>query len=393
MLCAGVLALFLVLGCIIPSSTFAAAAPSSIPQLALYSGTDREKILIEGAKREGQFTLYTSHTWFRTFVKEFEKKYPFVKASEWRNDSKNLIRKVFEESKAGRVLVDVVETTADGMGIMKREGLFQEYFSPEARFYPNELKPKGKSGFFYLPNRETYNSLGFNNKLIPPATAPRILKDLLDPKWKGKMAITSTSTGVRWIGNALESQGREYIDKIAEQEISVQDMAPAALINLVGSGEIPLSPTIFDANVTIARQKGSPVEWRPLEPVVTTVGSAALMAKASNPHTALLFIDYLLSREGQQLIMKGGLWSPREDVGTVEQKFKKSYLDEKYPLEEIEAKYAQWENLLRQLFIRKVANLLGPSQKFLWQEVFVPAIFVQKQVTHRLHASKGAPLL
>ena len=325
----------------------------SAAQMALYQGADREKILTEGAKREGQFTLYTSHTWFRTFVKEFEKKYPFIKASEWRNDSKNLIRKVLEEAKSGRVLVDVVETTADGMGILKREGLFQEYFSPEARFYPNELKPKGKTGFFYLPNRETYNSLGFNTKLIPPNTAPRTLKDLSDPKWKGKMAITSTSTGVRWIGNALETQGREFIDKMAEQEISVQDMAPAALINLVGSGEIPLSPTIFDANVTIAKQKGSPVEWRPLEPVVTTVGSAALMAKGANPHAALLFIDYLLSKEGQQLIMKGGLWSPRDDIGTTDQKFKKSYLDEKYSLEEIEAKYAQWETLLRQLFIRK----------------------------------------
>ena len=132
--------------------------------------------------------------------------------------------------------------------------------------------------------------------------------------------------------------GREYLDKMADQEVSVQDMAPAALMNLVVSGEVPLSPTIFDANVTIARQKGAPVEWRPLEPVVTTVGSAALMSKAPNPHTALLFIDFLLSKEGQQLIMKGGLWSPREDVGTVDQKFKKSYLDEKYSLEETRGK-------------------------------------------------------
>ncbi|HEU5464878.1 MAG TPA: extracellular solute-binding protein [Candidatus Binatia bacterium] len=167
------------------------------------------------------------------------------------------------------------------------------------------------------------------------------------------MAITSTSTGVRWIGNALETQGREYLEKMAEQEVSVQDMAPAALINLVGSGEVPLSPTIFDANVTLAKQKGSPVEWRPLDPVVTTVGSAALMAKAANPHAALLFIDYLLSREGQQLMIKRGLWSPREDVGTIEQKFKKTYLDEKYSLEEMEAKFSQWEGLMRQLFMRK----------------------------------------
>jgi len=339
--------------CLLSNSAALAAAPMPTAQLAVYRGADREKILVEGARREGQFTLYTSHTWFKTFVGEFEKKYPFVRASQWRNDSKNILRKVLEENKAGRALADVVETTADGMGFLRREGLFQEYYSPEARFYPNELKPRGKSGFFYLPNRETYNSLGFNTKQISPATAPKTLKDLLDPKWKGKMAITSTTTGARWIGNALETLGREFLDKLAEQDMSVQDMAPAALINLVASGEIPLSPTIFDANVTLAKQKGAPVEWRPLEPVVTTVGSAGLVAKAANPHTALLFIDYLLSKEGQQLIMKGGLWSPREDVGSLDQKFKKNYLDEKYSSEEMEAKIAQWEGLLRQLFLRK----------------------------------------
>ena len=243
---------------------FAATAPISSAQLALYQGADREKILIEGAKREGQFTLYTSHTWFKTFVGEFEKKYPFVRASQWRNDSKNIIRKVLEEVKAGRVLADIVETTADGMGLLKREGLFQEYYSPEARYYPNELKPKGKNGFFYLPNRETYNSLGFNTNLVPPGTAPKTLRDLVDPRWKGKMAITSTTTGSRWIGNILETLGREFLDKLADQDISVQDMAPASLINLVVSGEIPLSPTSFDANFTLAQQKGAPVEWRPL---------------------------------------------------------------------------------------------------------------------------------
>jgi len=105
--------------------------------------------------------------------------------------------------------------------------------------------------------------------------------------------------------------------------------------------------------VTVAKQKGAPIEWRPLEPVVATVGSCGLSAKAPNPHAALLFIDFVHSKEGQQLIMKGGLWSPRQDIGTVEQKFKKTYLDEKYSLEELEVKFSQWENLMRQLFIRK----------------------------------------
>jgi len=167
------------------------------------------------------------------------------------------------------------------------------------------------------------------------------------------MAIAGTSTGVRWIGSVLDHLGREYLEKIAAQEIRVQDMAAAALAGLVASGEVPLSPTIFDANVTVAKQKGAPIEWRALEPVVTTVGYSGISAKAQSPHAALLFLDYVHSKEGQQGIMKGGLWSPRDDVGTVEQKFKKLYLDEKYSIDELETKFNQWETLLRQLFIRK----------------------------------------
>ena len=330
-----------------------AAAPMTIAQLALYQGADREKILIDGAKREGQFTLYDSHTWFRTYVKEFEKKYPFIAVSEWRNDSKNLIRRAMEEFNASRAIVDVMETTSEGMGLMKRDGLFQEYFTPEARFYPDTVKSKGKTGLFYLGNRETYNSLGFNTTLISSNDAPKTFKDLLDPKWKSKMSIAGTSTGVRWVGSIIEVMGREFLDKLAEQEIKVQDMSGAALAGLVASAEVPLSPTIFDADVTVAKQKGAPIEWRPLEPVVTTVGYSALSSKAPHPHAALLFLDYVHSKEGQLLMTKGGLWSPREDTGTRQQKFKKIYLDEKFSLAEIEGKFSQWETLMRQLFIKR----------------------------------------
>jgi iron(III) transport system substrate-binding protein len=122
---------------------------------------------------------------------------------------------------------------------------------------------------------------------------------------------------------------------------------------LVVSGEVPLSPTIFDANVHTAKQKGAPIEWRPLEPVVTPVGYSGMSSKAPHPHAALLFIDYIHSKEGQQMIMKGGLWSPREDIGTLEQKFKKLYIDEKYSLDELEQKFAEWEKLMQQIFIRR----------------------------------------
>jgi iron(III) transport system substrate-binding protein len=334
-------------------TAIAAHASMSLSQVALYQGPDREKILIEGAKKEGQFTLYDSHTWFRTIAREFEKKYPFIKVSEWRSDGRNLIKRALEEIRAGQYLADVIATTSEQMAIMKREGVFQEYISADARHYPDEVKAKGKNGFYYIGHYETYNSLGFNTSQIPPAEAPKTMNDLLNPKWKGKMSIVSTTTGTRWIGNTLNVMGREFLEKMADQEVKVQNMSGAALAGLVVSGEVPLSPTIFDANIHTAKQKGAPVEWRPLEPVVTTVGYSGLTLKPLHPYAALLFLDYLHSKEGQQLIMKGGLWSPRGDVGSLEQKFKKSYIDEKYSLDEAEKKFAEWDNLLQRLFIRK----------------------------------------
>ena len=75
--------------------------------------------------------------------------------------------------------------------------------------------------------------------------------------------------------------------------------------------------------------------------------------QSAHPHAALLYLDWLNSKEGQQMIQKGGLWSPREDIGSLAQKFKKSYIDEKYGVEEAEKKYAEWDKLMQQLFIRR----------------------------------------
>jgi iron(III) transport system substrate-binding protein len=335
------------------TEVFAASAPTTVSQLALYQGADREKILIDGAKKEGLFTLYDSHTWFRTIAKEFEKKYPFIKVSEFRTDGRSLIKRALEEIAAGQYIADVIATTSEQAAIMKREGVFQEYTLADARYYPDDVKAKGKNGFYYIGHYETYNSLGFNTSVVPPAEAPKTMSDLLNPKWKGKMSIVSTTTGTRWIGSTLNVMGREFLEKMADQEVKVQNMSGAALSGLVVSGEVPLSPTIFDANVYTAKQKGAPVEWRPLEPVVTTVSYSGLTLKPSHPHAALLFLEYLHSKEGQQLIMKGGLWSPREDIATLEQKFKKSYIDERYPLDEAEKKFAEWDKLMQQLFIRR----------------------------------------
>jgi iron(III) transport system substrate-binding protein len=330
-----------------------AAKPSSVAEIALYQGRDREQLLVDGAKRETQLLFYNSNTWLSTVAQEFEKKYPFIKVSVWRSDSKNIVKRVMEEYASGRFLADVVETTDASLGILKRKGIFQEYYSPESAAYNDEVKEKGKNGIYYLADREIYIGLGFNTKLIAVAEAPRTYKDLLDPKWKSKMSITNTDTGIRWIGNAETAMGRDYLEKFSRQEVRVQNVAAAAIAGLIVSGEVPLSPTIFNSNIYTAKETGAPVEWRPLEPVIANVGSSGITSKSPHPHAALLFLDYLHSREGQRVVMKGGLGSPREDLGSLEQKFKKTYFESRYSLEEFEKKFSEWEELMKQLFIRK----------------------------------------
>jgi iron(III) transport system substrate-binding protein len=151
----------------------------------------------------------------------------------------------------------------------------------------------------------------------------------------------------------METSGMEMLEKLAAQSINVQNVSGAALAELVSSGEVPMSPTIFNSNIAVLKQKGASVEWRPVDPVIGTSGMSALVAKSPHPHAALLFLDFLHSKDGQQTVVKGGLGSARSDVIDPELKFKKFYIESRYPPEIMEKKYAEWEGLKRKLFISK----------------------------------------
>ncbi|HEX6438206.1 MAG TPA: ABC transporter substrate-binding protein [Candidatus Binatia bacterium] len=323
---------------------------ASVAEIALYRGKDRETKLIEGAKKEGQLMFYNSNTWMEVVAQEFEKKYPFIKVGVWRSEGRDVLKRVLEEYASGRYIADVVETST-GIEILQKRGFLQEHFSPEIDAYSDDVKEKGKSGgVFFWANRELYIGLGFNTKAVPANDAPKDYAALLDPKWKGKMTMAGGSSGPRWVGHIVNTMGREFLEKLSRQDVKVQNIVPAALANQVVSGEVPLSPTIFDSNMVTAKRKGAPVEWRPLEPVLTNVGSSGMTTRSPHPHAAILFLDYLHSKEGQQVVMKGGLNSPRDDMD-VDQKFKKNYLENRYSLEEFEKHFAEWQDLMKRLFI------------------------------------------
>jgi iron(III) transport system substrate-binding protein len=146
--------------------------------------------------------------------------------------------------------------------------------------------------------------------------------------------------------------GRDFLEKMSRQDLKVQNVSAAAMATMIVSGEVPLSPTGGYSTLHQAKRKGAPVEWRPIEPVVTNSGLSGIAARAPHPFGAMLFLDYLHSKEGQKSVADGELSPARNDM-EVERKFKKVYVEAKYSLEEFEKKYNEWEQLMEKLFVRK----------------------------------------
>jgi len=337
----------------LPSPT-PAPAGTSLADLAVYQGADREQMLIEGARKEGKAVLYTSNSQIEGLMTDFQKKYPFIKVDAVRGQNTEIQQRLREEFRANTVLADVVESSGEGMGQMVPLDVFQEYFSPDLAAYDESSITRGPGGnVLVLADREVYPGLAWNTNLVNSAEAPKTFDDLLDPKWKGKMGIVSSSTGTNWVGLLMNVKGEEYVKKIAQQQVKVQNITAAALTDLVVSGEVPMSPVIGYADVLQAQAKGAPIQWAPQEVVLTTVGASSLVNKAPHPYSALLLLDYLHSREGQTAARDGQqIASPRKDVPTAGlPAVQKLVMSQKYTPDEYAKQAADWEKLFKQYFL------------------------------------------
>jgi iron(III) transport system substrate-binding protein len=288
------------------------AALATIKDIANYAGGDRQQTLEAGARQEARLTVYTTGTQIQPLIDRFRQKYPFIRIQMLRASSVDVAVKVTHEYAAGAFLVDVFELNADGLILPRDQGVLQPFTSPEAdNFEPNAIE----AGHHWISVRESYTGIGFNTTKIPSPQAPRTYEDLLDPKWKGKMAVSATTgTAGNWVGAMVVTRGVDFVRKLGQQEIRVYQLAGRALANLMIAGEVALSPTIYQSHVAASQAQGAPLAWNAPDPVPVTDTSVALAAKAPHPHAAMLFIDFLLSREAQLLYRDLGYLSSRRDM-------------------------------------------------------------------------------
>ncbi len=342
-------ALLLILIAITPARS-QSGKPSAAAEIAAYNRPDRERLLVEGAKREGKLVWYTTLAVVQNkqIAGTFEAKYPGVKVEIYRTGSSALVQRLLNEAQARRHIADAIETTLPGLLTFRDNQLLLPYTSPHLSAFPEDSKEKAPVNLVYWTiDRESYIGFAYNSNLLSAADVPKNFDGLLKPVLRGQLGLSGDDTGARSIGAMVKVKGEEFVKKLKEQNIKAYMMAGSALTQLVAAGEVPASPSQFYSATHVAAKKGAPVVWLPMDINVVGAGGAAVYANAPRPHAALLFSDFLLSPEGQKLLEDLDFGSARKDYG-----FKRWYPEKEGTLAQYEQSLERWHKLLKEI-IRK----------------------------------------
>lgn len=326
----------------------AQSKPTTVAEIAQYRGADRQAVLEAGARKEGKILVYTVGTQIKPVIKQFEKKYPYIKVELFRAGSAKIARKVVEEYRAGFYKVDGFELASHGLIIPRNRGILQPFYSPETAAYQDDAK---EAGGHWVVVRESYTGIGINTKLVSADKAPKTYEDLLAPQWKNKLSLSGrASTAGNWVGTMLISKGEAFVRKLGKQNIRVYEVSGRALTNLMTSGEVPVSVTTYNSHVLNSNRKGASLEWFAPGPVPVTDTGVAIASKSPHPHATMLLLDYLLTKKAQKSYQKLGYASARKDLKNRQTPPKKLYLTNR---PNFVTDFEKWVRLYREVFVRR----------------------------------------
>src|SRR5712672_4848770 len=308
-------------------------------EIYLYHGADREKRIIEGAKKEREVVVYTSLNLKDSvpIVEVFERKYG-VKVRLWRSSSEKVLQRAVAEARAGRFSCDILETNGPEMEAMHREELLEEFFSPHFKDLPPAAFPRHQH---YVADRFNFFTIAYNTNLVKANEVPNTYEDLLNPRFAGRVGLEASD--VDWFGAVVKSMGEEkglaFFRKLAAAKPEMRS-GHTLMAELVSSGEIPLAATIYNHNAERLLVKGAPIRWKALEPTFGRPNAVAVAKRAPRPHAALLFADFMLSIEGQTLIKERNRVPASTAVQTSLNSFPYEMIDPAIVLDEAE----KWES-------------------------------------------------
>lgn len=282
--------------------------------LVFVVGGSHAQSIFDGAKKEGRVVFYASMEAqsAQRLVAQFEKKYPFIKVDAIRIGSERMATRLVAEAQGRKVQANVVNQSGfDFYGILQK-GIFEIYQSPERVALPPEYKDE--NGLWTI-NSATLNVIGYNTKLVAPTSVPKSFWDLTDPRWKGQLLMDENES--KWMAGMMTYYGEakviELLRKLATQEIQFR-VGHTLIQTLAAAGERPIVAVAFANGVDRLKKEGAPIDWVAAEPIIGLTFGLGLVKDAPHPNAARLFIDFLLSREGQEILAAVGYYAPRTDV-------------------------------------------------------------------------------
>jgi iron(III) transport system substrate-binding protein len=270
--------------------------------------------LLEGAKNEGEIVWFTSMPLDQSqpVADAFQKKYPFIKVTLFRSGGGALINRILTEARAGKYSFDVVGGKGEMIQGFKEKNLLASYRSSETSMIDPDLFDK--DGYWYV-YYVVSNVLGYNTKLVKKEDVPTTYDALLNPKWKGG-TISMDNEGYLILQGLISAWGREkavsFMKKLAAQD-PVLTRGNTERVTFAAAGQYPI---VIGYAHTVEREKfkGAPIDWVPLEPSVVEIDPLMIGSNAPHPNAARIFLDYLISKDGQEMLLEFQRVPVRRDV-------------------------------------------------------------------------------
>jgi len=283
-----------------------ATSGASTPAIAASTnGTAAPVGSVASSSLAGKVTLYTSavQTDADGLKAAFNKKYPNVAVTIYRDGTEKVIAKLRAEQDAKSVVADVLLIAdAPTMENLKADKFLQPYKSPFASAFDKQfVDPEG-----YYTGTKIINS-GIAINMTANLPKPVTWTDLVKPAYKGKLVSPSPQySGAAALNYAVflntAAYGASFVKSLQTNGMTVVQANGDAL-NKIISGESPVG-IVTDNGVRAAKAKGSPVEMiYPTDGAIPVTEPIAVVAGTKNLDAAKAFVDFVLSLDGQALIV------------------------------------------------------------------------------------------
>jgi iron(III) transport system substrate-binding protein len=323
---------------------------SSVAEVAAYMKPDREQKIYEAAKKEGALLLYTSAQVkdMGAIVSAFEKKYPGIKVEIWRSSSEKVLQRAITEARAGRNAMDVAETNGPELESMHREKIAEAMQSPVQKDLIPEAIPAHHE---WTGTRLNVFVQAYNTNAVKKADLPRTWDDLKDPKWKDKLGIEQDDSD--WLAGEAGVVGEQKAIQVFQDIVNTNGISVrkghTLLTQLVVSGEVPLALTVYNYKAEQFKKKGAPIDWFSRGPAIARPNGIVVAKKAPHPHAAVLFYDFELGPEGQQILAQRDFVPTNRKVETPLSKIPMKFIDPAVILDQ----HDKWQKLYLKLFSGK----------------------------------------